>query len=135
MVFTDTTTAAGTQTSVIVADPSRYAIDDEIEYDGDGVVRKSVPDPLLEPCDRKRVGLEENTLMNDAGGERIGRVLIPNIDFIEPLKQECAHFVDCLSTGQRPLTDGENGLKVVRVLEAASRSLSGDGVSVTLPQG
>ncbi|HUW83046.1 MAG TPA: right-handed parallel beta-helix repeat-containing protein [Phycisphaerae bacterium] len=39
VVFADTTTGAGTQTSVIVVDPSRYAIDDEIEYDGDGVLR------------------------------------------------------------------------------------------------
>jgi hypothetical protein len=39
VVFGDTTTGAGTQTSVIVSDASRYAIDDEIEYDGDGVLR------------------------------------------------------------------------------------------------
>jgi len=39
VVVADTTTDAGTQTSVIVANPSCYAIDDEIEYDGDGVLR------------------------------------------------------------------------------------------------
>jgi len=39
VVFTDTTTDTGTQTSVTVADPNRYTIDDEIEYDGDGVLR------------------------------------------------------------------------------------------------
>jgi len=39
VVFADTTTDTGTQTSVIVANTSPYAIDDEIEYDGDGVLR------------------------------------------------------------------------------------------------
>ncbi|MFC1525515.1 Gfo/Idh/MocA family protein [Candidatus Latescibacterota bacterium] len=64
--------------------------------------------------------------------KRAGDVLIPNIDFVEPLKRECAHFVECVSAGKRPLTDGENGLRVVRVLEAASRSLADDGASVAL---
>lgn len=64
--------------------------------------------------------------------QRAGDVLIPKIDFTEPLKRECAHFVDCVARGQRPLTDGENGLRVVRVLEAATRSLTGGGTAVDL---
>jgi UDP-2-acetamido-3-amino-2,3-dideoxy-glucuronate N-acetyltransferase len=41
----------------------------------------------------------------------------------EPLQTECEYFVHCLMTRQQPLTDGESGLRVLRVLEAARRSL------------
>src|SRR6478672_4802069 len=41
---------------------------------------------------------------------RAGDVLIPKVDFVEPLKVECQHFVDCVQTGERPLTDGMSGL-------------------------
>jgi predicted dehydrogenase len=54
---------------------------------------------------------------------RVGDIHIPKIDMVEPLKVECQHFLDCIVKGERPLTDGECGLEVVRVLEAADRSL------------
>ncbi len=54
---------------------------------------------------------------------RAGDVLIPKIDFAEPLKVECQHFVDCVRTGARPLSDGYNGLRVVQMLEAAQASM------------
>lgn len=52
-----------------------------------------------------------------------GHALIPTLDFAEPLKVECQHFVECIRTNQRPLTDGASGLQVVEVLEAAQRAL------------
>jgi predicted dehydrogenase len=55
---------------------------------------------------------------------RAGDVLIPKIDFVEPLKLECQHFVDCVLSGSQPLTDGRDGLKVVQMLEAAQASLN-----------
>jgi len=63
---------------------------------------------------------------------RAGDVLIPQIDFVEPLKRECQHFVDCAVSGSRPLTDGHSGLRVVRILEAATRSLSQGGANITI---
>ncbi|MFN3335707.1 MAG: Gfo/Idh/MocA family protein, partial [Caldilinea sp.] len=39
-----------------------------------------------------------------------GDILIPRLDMREPLQIECAHFVECVRTGNTPLTDGENGL-------------------------
>ncbi len=54
---------------------------------------------------------------------RAGDMHIPKIDFIEPLKVECSHFVECIEKGKKPLTDGFDGLRVVRVLEAAQKSL------------
>jgi predicted dehydrogenase len=54
---------------------------------------------------------------------RAGDVLIPRLDFVEPLRVECMHFVECIRTEQRPLTDGYDGLRVVRALEAAQRDV------------
>jgi predicted dehydrogenase len=59
-------------------------------------------------------------------------VLIPQVDFSEPLGLETAHFVECIAEGKRPITDGENGLRVVKVLEAASQSLARGGVSISI---
>lgn len=55
---------------------------------------------------------------------RYGGINSPFIDFQEPLRVQDEHFVDCIRSGQTPLTDGNCGLRVVRVLEAAARSLA-----------
>jgi predicted dehydrogenase len=56
---------------------------------------------------------------------------IPYIKQEEPLKVECQHFLDCIRTGGRPLTDGVHGANVVRVLEACTQSLRQQGAAVT----
>ena len=60
---------------------------------------------------------------------RAGDVLIPKVPFTEPLLLECQHFVDCIRSGERPLTDGESGLRVVTVLEAAQASMAAGGLA------
>lgn len=45
----------------------------------------------------------------------------------EPLKEECQHFLWCCETRTRPLTDGHEGLRVMRVLDAAQKSLELEG--------
>ena len=52
-----------------------------------------------------------------------GDMYAPHIKLEEPLKTECQHFLECIRTGQTPLTSGARGLEVVRVLEACSASL------------
>jgi predicted dehydrogenase len=68
----------------------------------------------------------------DALTVRSGDILIPKISLQEPLKLECQHFVDCVRDRKTPLTDGEDGLRVVRVLQAAQRSLQAGGAPVAL---
>jgi len=73
----------------------------------------------------------------DAFGEfqmrvRSGDLYIPKIDLTEPLKYECAHFLECIRENKTPRTDGENGLRVVRVLEAAQQSLKENGATISL---
>jgi UDP-2-acetamido-3-amino-2,3-dideoxy-glucuronate N-acetyltransferase len=45
----------------------------------------------------------------------------------EPLKVECQHFLDCVASRSKPETDGWNGVRVLRVLDAAQRSLKNKG--------
>jgi predicted dehydrogenase len=54
---------------------------------------------------------------------RSGDVFSPQISNSEPLRIECEHFIDCIRTGSEPRSDGNSGLRVVRVLEALQRSL------------
>ena len=56
-----------------------------------------------------------------------GDIHIPKIDNEEPLRVECRHFVECIREGRPPLSDGRDGLNVVRVLEAMDRSLRDGG--------
>jgi UDP-2-acetamido-3-amino-2,3-dideoxy-glucuronate N-acetyltransferase len=46
------------------------------------------------------------------------------VDEMEPLAAECGHFLACVESGTTPRTDGEEGVRVLRVLEAAQRSLA-----------
>jgi len=48
-------------------------------------------------------------------------------DMEEPLKAECRQFLDCLQTRQKPKTDGENGLRVLEILDLCQRSLQEGG--------
>jgi predicted dehydrogenase len=65
-------------------------------------------------------------------GYRYGDVVIPSIQFTEPLRAECQHFVECIINNTRPVSSGQNGLEVVQVLEAAERSLYYGGVPQTI---
>ncbi len=60
---------------------------------------------------------------------RYGSVTIPHIPLQEPLNVQCRHFLECIRTGNRPMTDGYSGLTVVRVLEAIDRSLARGGTT------
>jgi predicted dehydrogenase len=54
---------------------------------------------------------------------RSGDIWSPRIPAAEPLRVECEHFVECVREGRAPRSDGESGLRVVRVLEALQQSL------------
>jgi predicted dehydrogenase len=58
---------------------------------------------------------------------RNGDLYVPHVAMVEPLEAECLHFVDCITRGVAPLTDGASALRVVQVLAAAQRSLANDG--------
>ena len=65
---------------------------------------------------------------------RAGGSWSPRVPNVEPLRVECEHFVDCVLTGQRPRSNGESGLRVVRVLEQLQRSLEASSRTPTATQ-
>ncbi len=63
----------------------------------------------------------------DAEVVRLGRME-------EPLRAECRHFLECIARGQSPKTDGREGLRVLRVLQASQESLDRNGATITLAE-
>jgi predicted dehydrogenase len=63
---------------------------------------------------------------------RTGDVWAPKLDTTEALRHVVAEFLDSISEGRKPLTDGYAGLRVVRLLEAAQQSMKNGGQAVTL---
>ena len=61
-----------------------------------------------------------------------GDSYIPHIHQEEPLRSLAQHFVNCIVTGAKPATSGEEGLELVKILEAASASLRANGAPVFL---
>ena len=58
---------------------------------------------------------------------RSGDMWAPQLEQVEALREELSYFVECVSNGQRPINDGCAGLRVVKMLEAASESLNKRG--------
>lgn len=65
-------------------------------------------------------------------GYRTGDMWAPQLDGSEALKVEGEHFVDCILNGKVPQTDGLLGMRVVQLIEAATRSMNEQGRSVRL---
>jgi len=55
---------------------------------------------------------------------RSGDMWAPRLEQAEALRQELAYFVDCVTKDQTPFNDGQAGLRIVKILEDASESLS-----------
>ncbi len=93
----------------------------------------------LEPSERVRVydkGItvsDEKSLQQLLISYRSGDCWCPKIPQGEPLENEVQHFVDCITRGQKPRSDGQSGLRVARWIEAASRSIQLRGAPVELP--
>ncbi len=96
----------------------------------------------VEPIEKLRVYDKsvEAVRRTDTFGEfqfayHYGNIVSPFVRSQEPLKAEVEHFVDCIESGERPLTDGENGVRVVEIIEAAQRSLRAGGGPVPVAYG
>jgi predicted dehydrogenase len=66
-------------------------------------------------------------------GYRTGDCWSPHIEPGEALQGVVSHFAECVREGETPLSDGRLGLRVVRLLEAATRSIKAQGGRVVLP--
>jgi len=63
---------------------------------------------------------------------RAGDIILPKIDMKEPLKEEYEHFIECVRDGKESISNGKVGLNVVKVLEAAQKSIKNNGMSVQI---
>ena len=96
----------------------------------------------LEPSEKVKVYDSGITVNSDAEntyqmlvGYRTGDVWSPQLDITEALRTEVLHFIRCIEGGEHPITDGEAGLRVVRMLEAATQSMAKRGEPVELNTG
>jgi predicted dehydrogenase len=74
-------------------------------------------------------GFDEDTRSWGEYIARSGDSFSPHILNAEPLRIECEHFVECVRTGATPRSDGDSGLRVVRVLEELQQSLDGRAIA------
>jgi predicted dehydrogenase len=94
----------------------------------------------LEPSEKLRIydrgiTLNDNpeafyqTLIN----YRMGDMWSPNLPYREALQVQAEHFLACIEGREKPLTGGDMGLRLVRILELASQSMRRQGVPITFP--
>jgi predicted dehydrogenase len=92
----------------------------------------------IESTEKLRVydkSAEQNTSYNSFAEYvtlRFGDITIPHLKIDEPLRLECQHFLECIRERRQPLSDGADGLRVLKVLEAAQRSLKANGMPITV---
>ncbi len=95
----------------------------------------------LEPIEKVKVYDKGITVNDNPDAESVYRMLVgyragdmwaPNVEGPEALRTEAMHFLDCIGNGAQPVTGGECGLRVVRLLEAATRSMAERGRAVEL---
>jgi predicted dehydrogenase len=63
---------------------------------------------------------------------RFGDITIPHLKIDEPVRLECQHFLECVRDRRAPRSDGRDGLRVVKVLSAAQRSLEKNGIPIPI---
>jgi len=111
-------TLVGSKKMIIYDDVS----DSKIQIYDKGIRKQNITDSLGRYDD-----FEKFKLIKSAGD-----VIFPKINFTEPLYTECSHFVKSILEDKEPLTDGKNGLNVVKILEAAQESLKNNGTNIEI---
>lgn len=105
-----------------------------------GGSRKMIVYDDLEPSEKVKLYDSGITVQNGTDAVyrmlidyRVGDMWAPKISRAESLQVEAVEFLDCIRSGARPASDGESGLRLVRLLEAASASMAKRGEIVELP--
>lgn len=92
----------------------------------------TLPDEKLKIHDRGPVGRAGHATYAEGVAVRSGDVFVPNLPRVEPLLAEVEHFLARVADGGAPRSPGRQGLDVVRVLEAGSRSMQAGGAPVSI---
>ncbi|MBO3463337.1 Gfo/Idh/MocA family oxidoreductase [Aetokthonos hydrillicola Thurmond2011] len=95
----------------------------------------------LEPSEKVKVYDKGITVNGNNSAEKVYQMLIgyrtgdmwsPQLDMTEALRTEGLHFIECIEKGKRPITDGQAGFQVVKILEAATESMRTQGRLIEL---
>jgi predicted dehydrogenase len=78
------------------------------------------------------VGADPNQRSKALISYRSGDIWSPNLATREPLSRMAEHFVTCVKTGQQPVSDGKSGLRIVKILDAAQRSIKSQNGRVNI---
>jgi predicted dehydrogenase len=105
---------------VVVGSDKRIVFDDLNPLERVRVFDKGVASVISEPASYG----EYQLLMRD------GDITSPRVEVSEPLRNQCSHFLECVKGDGRPLTGGQQGHQVVRVMEAIDRSIERQGAPV-----
>ena len=104
-----------------------------------GGSRRMVVYDDLEPSEKLKIYDKGITLTDDPErisqmlvGYRTGDMLAPQVSTREALRVAAEHFVECITTGATPISDGAAGLRVVQLCEAATRSMKMRGTPVEI---
>ena len=104
-----------------------------------GGSRKMIVFDDVEPSEKLKIFDKGVSLADSAHGVyemmvnyRLGDIWSPRLALTEALATELEHFLRCIDQGSRPVTDGEAGLRVVTVLEAATQSMANGGQPIEL---
>lgn len=81
----------------------------------------------IEPTDHEAASFGEHQFQ-----VRDGDIYSPRIEVNEPLKTLCEHFISAVGNQTRPLTDGQSGLEIVKVLSAIDRSMALNGAPISI---
>ena len=99
-----------------------------------GGSRKMIVYDDLEPSEKIKIydkgitfSVDEESKYQLLIGYRTGDMLAPQLEIAEALQVEARHFILCVEGKEKPLTDGKAGLRVVQILEAATRSMKKRG--------
>ncbi|NOY76713.1 MAG: Gfo/Idh/MocA family oxidoreductase [Calditrichaeota bacterium] len=114
-------TVVGSKKMVVYEDTSADA---KIKIYDKGITKKNIGDSLGDYDNFGKFQLIQ----------RAGDLLIPKINFVEPLRAETDHFLNSILTRQQPLTNGTHGLQVIRILEAAQHSLKSNNVPIEISE-
>ena len=106
-----------------------------------GGSRKMVVYDDLEPSEKIKVYDRGITVNSDTSADKVYKMMVgyrsgdmwaPRLDTAEALGMEIHHLVDCIEHGTRPMTDGEAGMEVVRILENGTQSMKNQGRPIEL---
>lgn len=94
----------------------------------------------LEPVEKIKIynkGIEIKKIKQEQKNKmmvsyRSGDIYIPQLDNTEALFEVAREFIDCIKKNRKPLTDGESGLRILKLLETAEKSIKSKGVNINI---